>query len=177
MPRRNTNVDQNEEYRDSGLNMNQPSEADLSVFDTPMDDISGLSREGLPFDTYTCLLQKVELVPTKTSPPKPRLNFQWRIVEGEYAKRVIFDGANITPESVWVVALRGQAIDREAWAAFEEEIRSNKAAGKPITPREIASWFQERVGSATVQIQLGAVKKPDPRFKREYDITAVKAAA
>jgi hypothetical protein len=176
MPRRNVVIDETDEYGDSGLNMNAPaSQGDLSAFDAPLDDLSNLSQDALPFDRYLCVFKKVE--PKTTTTGHPRINIQWQVIDGDYAKRVLFDGANITPDSLWVVAARGKAIDPEGWEAFETEMREAKAAGHAKTPRDIANWFVQRAGSAQAQVEIGPVKKPNPNFKKDYDVVAVRAAA
>jgi hypothetical protein len=70
----------------------------LIDLDYNLEDVSS-SIEPVPAQTYVCRIDKAEL--TESSTKKPMLKFEWKIIDGEYAGRTLFD--NVVTSVSWKV--------------------------------------------------------------------------
>jgi len=70
----------------------------LIDLDYNLEDVSS-SIEPVPAQTYVCRVDKAEL--TESSTKKPMLKFEWKIIDGEYAGRTLFD--NVVTSVSWKV--------------------------------------------------------------------------
>lgn len=64
--------------------------------------------EDLPEGRYEIIVEKADIIPTSTE--KPMLKMQYRITEGKYKKRVVFDQCVIQDNTRWKLKTMLQAV-------------------------------------------------------------------
>ena len=156
---------------DAGLNMSGgESGGDLdSIFGgfNPNE----FDRKPLPPGQYVCRLSKVEQTTAKSG--APRLQWIFEIAEGPFARRQIWDGVNIQPNTKGLIVRNAQATAGPAWDAFMEECKARVASGGTVGGTELINWIKQNCPGGEALVTVAAPTQPGSTFNSVTKIQAV----